>query len=68
MRKVHVYDTISLDGFFTDARNDMSWAHQRDPEWDAYVAGNASGNGALLFGRVTYQRWPRSGRRRRRRR
>jgi dihydrofolate reductase len=62
MRKVHVYDTISLEGFFTDARHDMSWAHQRDPEWNAYVAGNASGNGALLFGRVTYQQmaafWP----------
>jgi dihydrofolate reductase len=62
MRKVHVYDTVSLDGFFTDAKSDMSWAHRRDPEWNAYVAGNASGDGALLFGRVTYQQmeafWP----------
>jgi len=62
MRKIHVYDTISLDGFFTDAHNDMSWAHRRDPEWNAFVAGNASGNGALLFGRVTYDQmrafWP----------
>jgi dihydrofolate reductase len=62
MRKVHVYDTISLDGYFTDAANDMSWAHRLDPEWQQYVAGNAGGNGALLFGRVTYQQmaafWP----------
>jgi len=62
MRKVHVYDTISLDGYFTDAANDMSWAHRRDPEWNQYVAGNASGDGALLFGRVTYDQmaafWP----------
>jgi len=62
MRKLHVYDTISLDGYFTDAANDMSWAHRRDPEWSQYVAGNASGDGALLFGRVTYDQmaafWP----------
>jgi dihydrofolate reductase len=62
MRKLHVYDTTSLDGYFTDATNDMSWAHRRDPEWSQYVAGNASGNGALLFGRITYQQmaafWP----------
>jgi len=62
MRKVHVYDTISVDGYFTDAANDMSWAHRRDPEWNQYVAGNASGDGALLFGRVTYDQmaafWP----------
>jgi len=62
MRKLHVYDTISLDGYFTDATNDMSWAHRRDPEWNQYVAGNASGDGALLFGRVTYDQmaafWP----------
>ena len=62
MRKLHVYDTISLDGYFTDAANDMSWAHRRDPEWNQYVAGNASGDGALLFGRVTYDQmaafWP----------
>jgi dihydrofolate reductase len=56
MRKVSVFDSVSLDGFFTDAANDMSWAHRRDAEWDAFAAGNASGDeGALLFGRVTYE-------------
>jgi dihydrofolate reductase len=62
MRKVRVYETISLDGFFTDASADMSWAHRHDPEWHAFVAGNASGDGALLFGRITYDQmagfWP----------
>lgn len=62
MCKVHVFDSVSLDGFFTDAKNDMSWAHKQDPEWNAFVGGNASGNGALLFGRVTYEMmkafWP----------
>jgi len=32
----------------------MSWAHKKDPEWQAFVSENASGGGRLLFGRVTY--------------
>jgi dihydrofolate reductase len=57
MNKLIVFNNISLDGYFTDARGDMSWAHQRkkDPEWDAFVRGNASGGGQLLFGRITYE-------------
>lgn len=62
MRKLRVYNQISLDGFFTDSASDMSWAHKQDPEWNEYVAGNARGEGALVFGRVTYQQmasfWP----------
>jgi dihydrofolate reductase len=62
MRKIHVFDTVSLDGFFTDEQNDMSWAHQRDEEWNAFSSRNAGGDGELLFGRVTYEMmaafWP----------
>jgi dihydrofolate reductase len=62
MRKVHTFTSISLDGFFTDAKGDMSWAHRRDAEWNAFASGNASGNGELLFGRTTYEMmasfWP----------
>jgi dihydrofolate reductase len=62
MRRLHVFDNLSLDGFFTDARGDMSWAHRQDAEWNAFVSGNARGEGALLFGRVTYEMmaafWP----------
>ena len=54
MPKLVVYNTMSLDGYFTDANGDMSWAHKRDPEWQAFVSENASGGGQLLFGRVTY--------------
>jgi dihydrofolate reductase len=32
----------------------MSWAHKKDPEWQAFVSENASGGGQLLFGRITY--------------
>ena len=55
MRKVVAFEAVSLDGYFTDVNGDMSWAHKQDPEWNAFVGGNASGGGALLFGRVTYE-------------
>jgi dihydrofolate reductase len=58
MGKVSVFNQISLDGYFTDAKSDMSWAHEGgdDPEWKEWVAGNASSDdGTLLFGRITYQ-------------
>ncbi len=55
MRKVIVFNHMTLDGFFTDKNGDMSWAHKPDPEWNAFVAENASGQGQLLFGRITYE-------------
>jgi dihydrofolate reductase len=57
MRKVSVFNTVSLDGYFTDEKNDMSWAHQGgdDPEYQAFTNDNAGGGGALIFGRVTYE-------------
>src|SRR5258708_35157327 len=51
MPKLVVYNAVSLDGYFTDTNGDMSWAHKRDPEWQAFVSENASGGGPLLFGR-----------------
>ena len=57
MRRLIAFDMISLDGYFVDARGDMGWAKTSapDPEYDAFVAGNASGGGVLLFGRITYE-------------
>ena len=57
MRKLVVFNSVSLDGYFTDANGDMSFAHNANPdaEWDAFVASNASGGGTLLFGRITYE-------------
>ncbi len=54
MPKLVSYNMVSLDAYFTDANGDMSWAHKKDPEWQAFVSENASGGGQLLFGRVTY--------------
>lgn len=64
MRKLSAFETVSVDGYFTDANNDMSWAHAgaNDAEWNEFVSGNASGDGTLVFGRITYEMmagfWP----------
>ena len=62
MAKLIVFNNVTLDGYFTDNNGDMSWAHKQDAEWNEFVAGNASGDSRLLFGRVTYQMmasfWP----------
>ena len=64
MRKLRVFESISIDGYFTDAKNDMSFAHaaRQDPEFLDWVGKNASGGGELLFGRTTYEQmvafWP----------
>lgn len=64
MRKLIAFEQMSLDGYFSGANGDLTWAHQgnEDPEWKAFVSGNASGGGTLVFGRVTYQMmagyWP----------
>ncbi|WP_437717368.1 hypothetical protein WMF45_13710 [Sorangium sp. So ce448] len=55
MRKLTVFNQISLDGYFSDGHGDMSWAHKADAEWRAFTAENARGGGELVFGRVTYE-------------
>src|SRR5262245_9124986 len=64
MGKLLVFNTVSLDGYFTRTNGDMSWAHAApdDAEWSQFVSGNAQGGGTLLLGRVTYDMmagwWP----------
>ena len=62
MRSLVVFNSVTLDGYFAGKDGDLSWAHKDDPEWNAFVAENASGDGTLLFGRVTYEMmvsfWP----------
>ena len=55
MRRLTVFNNVSLDGYFADVNSDMSWAHSQDPEWTAFVADNAKGGGQLIFGRITYE-------------
>lgn len=56
MRTILAFENISLDGCFADAQGGIGWAHRepRDPEFDAFVSGNAEGGGVVLLGRVTY--------------
>ena len=64
MSKLRVFESISVDGYFTDATGDMSFAHagREDAEFADWVGTNASSGGELLFGRKTYQMmeafWP----------
>ena len=64
MRKVIVFNSISLDGYFTGENGDLSWAHKNsdDPQFAKWQAGNASGNSEFVFGRITYEMmvsyWP----------
>lgn len=56
MRKITVFNHISLDGYFVDRNGQMNWAHSApdNQEWNAFVSQNASGSAIFLFGRVTY--------------
>ncbi|HLW54104.1 MAG TPA: dihydrofolate reductase family protein [Candidatus Angelobacter sp.] len=64
MPKLAVFNSISMDGYFTGVNGDLRWAYggTPDPEWDAFVVGNAQGGGRLVFGRITYdlmtRYWP----------
>jgi dihydrofolate reductase len=64
VQKLIVFNNISLDGYFAAANGDFSWAKvdNNDAEFGAFIEGNASGGGQLLFGRVTYEMmagfWP----------
>jgi dihydrofolate reductase len=57
MRKLIAFNHVTLDGYFVGPSGDFSWAHKGsdDPEFSAFVASNAGGEGQLLFGRITYE-------------
>jgi dihydrofolate reductase len=57
MSKLRVFESISVDGYFTDANGDLGWAHagDKDSEFADWVNANASAGGALLFGRKTFE-------------
>jgi dihydrofolate reductase len=55
MPRLVVFNNVTLDGYFAGKNGDLSWAHKEDPEWNEFVAENASTGGQLLLGRVTYE-------------
>jgi dihydrofolate reductase len=64
MRRLTVFNNVTLDGYFTGVNGDLSWVdnYKQDAEWNAFVGDNAKGGGTMLFGRVTYEMmssyWP----------
>jgi dihydrofolate reductase len=57
MGRIVVFNSVSIDGYFTDVKGDMGFADNEnlDAEWDEFVSSNARGGGMLLFGRITYE-------------
>src|SRR5438477_11467549 len=64
MRKLTVFNQVSVDGYFRTTAGDIGWVHEQreDPEFKEFIAGNAAGGGVLVFGRKTYEMmasfWP----------
>jgi dihydrofolate reductase len=54
MRKVILFNLITLDGFFEGSGKDISW-HQVDDEFNEFAIEQLSSTDGLIFGRVTYQ-------------
>lgn len=64
MRKLIVFNHVTLDGYFVSHDGDFNWARNTidDPEYAAFESENAKGDAELIFGRVTYdlmaKYWP----------
>lgn len=54
MRKLFLFDLMSLDGYFEGLNRDISW-HNVDAEFNEYAVGMLNSVDMLLFGRVTYE-------------
>lgn len=52
MRTLHVFESISTDGYFTDQNSDLGWARasREDPEFGSWMGKNASRRADLLSG------------------
>ena len=61
MRKLTVFNFITLNGFYKGKNEDISW-HKHGEEESAFAAEGSKSGSVLLFGRVTYQMmesyWP----------
>jgi dihydrofolate reductase len=56
MRRLVVFNNVTLDGYFSGMKGDISWAKgNQDAEFKAFAAENAKSGGVLVFGRITYE-------------
>jgi dihydrofolate reductase len=54
MRKLYLFNLITLDGFFEGPNRDISW-HNVDEEFNEFAIEQLNSADLLLFGRVTYE-------------
>lgn len=54
MRRLVLFDMVSIDGFFEDAEGSIDW-HTTDEEFNDFSVEQLNSIGMLLFGRVTYE-------------
>jgi dihydrofolate reductase len=61
MRKIYIFDMITIDGFFEGPQNEIDW-HTVDKEFNEFAERQLNETDIILFGRVTYdlmaQYWP----------
>jgi dihydrofolate reductase len=62
MRKLSVFNFMTLNGYFKGAHGAINWHKDKDPEKDAFSAESMKSGNTLLFGRMTYEMmasfWP----------
>ena len=62
MRKLTVFNFVTLNGYFKGPNEDISWHKDNDPEKKEYADEGLKSGSTLLFGRVTYEMmasfWP----------
>jgi dihydrofolate reductase len=54
VRKIVLFNMMTLDGFFAGPNGDIDW-HKTDDEFNDFANEQLGQAGGLLFGRVTYQ-------------
>jgi dihydrofolate reductase len=54
MRKLFMFNMISLDGFFAGPKGELDW-HNVDKEFNAFAVEQLKEIDTLVFGRVTYE-------------
>jgi dihydrofolate reductase len=64
MKKLSVFNYLSLDGFFAGLNGEIDWFYSlpKDDEWESYTQSAAGATRTLMYGRTTYEMmksyWP----------
>ncbi len=64
MRKITVFNHVTVDGFFAGPHGEIDWFKviKKDDEWDKYTHEQSKSGSTLMFGHTTYEMmkswWP----------